>query len=118
VLSSGGAGDGLALEIPLSFWSGAGVDGYVADHPKRPDDLNVTELRFHGDIIGKPIRFILESFNVPAGEEGRWTLTIRRRKDVAPDYQLQYFATKENGKPVRHGQVFRWDRKKQEMVGD
>ena len=64
--------------------------------PGRPEDLNITEMRFYSDTLESPIRFILESFTLLGGEEGRWTLTIAHRDYGPPDYDLEYY---EDGYP-------------------
>jgi hypothetical protein len=83
--------------------------------PGRPEDLNITEMRFYSDTLESPIRFILESFTLLGGEEGRWTLTIAHRDYGPPDYDLEYYATIQFGKRVHQTPVFQWDHEKEEM---
>lgn len=125
--------DGTTIELPLRHQSFGdsypelrsddesappvvGEEEYFADHPSHSRDLEVTEVRFYSEALEKPVRFIVESFTLSDGEEGHWAMTITRRDYGPPDYELEYYMTKQNCKVLREPLCFQWDNEKEEIV--
>ena len=110
------------FDIPIAS-HGGGVESndnnhreFVADQPARSEELNVTEVRLYSEQLPKPVRFLLPSVTVLAGEAARWTVTGRKRTIIASlDFELEYYVRERFGEVVRHPTVLTWSTEKEEM---
>jgi hypothetical protein len=110
------AADGRTFEMPVSC--DHKEREFVAYPPARDEELNITKIHLISEALDCRVGFLLESFTLPEGQAGRWTITLSEDDLGGQKYGLEYYATEQFGAAVVNPSLFHWSHEQEGMTGD